>query len=322
MANQPTQAGPAQPAPPQIVPIPANQRTPMNNEEDARYLLEFHRIYEQKLSKILLQAGKDLERLVTKATDDIDRLAFVIHESTVSRQPPLWDLLSNGDDDEDESNGRPTCASVATPNMQPPTSSIRDQTAPKNPMTGDEELQIALAMINKLNGTTHTQAEVEASRIFLEHATSLCTNAGSSTRPSSEVSNTPSTSHSTTNTDVGQSITLHPADVEAANVLLDLYTAPANTTIVDTLAAAPGVQKKDNLPAASKGKHKAKTNKRKAAVEKEYSDSDYPHHRHIGPEGGDPLGISDPSKGPAQVMEEMAPPTKRTRTRRWIIGRF
>ena len=319
MANQPTQptqAGPAQPAPPQIVPIPANQRTPMNDEEDALYLLEFHRIYEQKLSKILLQAGKDLERLATKVTDDIDRLAFVIHESTVSRQPPLWDLLSDGNDDEDDDDGRYNSASIATPNIQPPTSSIRDQTAPETPMTADEELQITLAMIDKVNGTTHTKAEVEASRIFLEHATSLCTNAGSSTRPSSEASNTPPSSRSTTNTDVGQSITLQPADIEAANTLLDLSTAPANTSIVDTLAATPEVQKKDNVPGASKGKHKANTNKRKAAVEKEYSDSDYPHHRHIGPEGGDPLGISDPSKGPAQVMEEMAPPAKRTRTRR------
>ena len=318
MANQPNQAGPAQPAPPQVVPIPANQRTPMNNEEDARYLLEFHQIFEQRLSKILLQAGKDLERLVTKVTDDIDRLAYVIHESTVSSQPPLWDLLSDSNDDEDdEDDGRPTVAPIATPNIQPPTSSIRDQPAPESPMTADEELRITLAMINKVNGTTHTLAAMDASRTFLEHATSLCTNAESSTQPSSEASNTPPASQSITNTGFGEIITLPSADIEAANTLLDLSTAHADTNIFDTLDPTPEVhQKEDNVPAAPKGKRKANTNKHKVAVEKEYKDSDYPHHRHIGPEGGDPLGISDPSKGPAQVMEEMAPPAKRTRTRR------
>ena len=288
----------------------------MDNEEDARYLLEFHRIYEQKLSKILLQAGKGLERVATKVTDDIDLLAFVIHESTVSRQPPMWDLLSDGDDDEDDDDGRPPGAGIAACDIQPPTSSIRDQRASQSPMTADEQLQITLATINKVNDTTDTLAEKEASRIFLKHATRLCTNAKSSSNPSSGPSNSPPVLRSTSNTDVGESITLPPADVEAANTLLNLSTAPANITDVDTLAAEPEVQKEDNVPAVSKRKHKANPRKRKAAVREEWNDSDYPHHKHIGPDGGDPLGISNPSKGPAQVMEDMAPPARRRRTRR------
>ncbi len=292
----------------------------MNNEEDARYLLEFHRIYEQKLSKILLQAGRDLERLVTKITDDIDRLSYVIHESTVYRQPPLWDLVSDEDDDDGDSNDddRPTIAPIANPNIQPRTSSIREQRASESPMTADEELQITLAMINKVSGITNTLAETEASRIFLKHATSLCTNSESSTEQSSEAANTSPASCLTPNTDVGKSITRPPEDVEAANMLLGLSTAPANTDIVDTLAAAPKVQKEVNMTAVSKGKYKAttKSKKRKAALEMEYKDSDYPHHIHIGPPGCNPLGISDPSKGPAQVMEGNDPPARRTRTRR------
>ena len=290
----------------------------MNNEEDARYLQEFHRIYEQKLSKILLQTGKGLERLAMKVTDDIDLLAFVIHESTVSRQPPLWDLLPEWDDDEDDDDCRPPGAGIATCDFQHETSSIRDQRPTQSPMTADEQLQITLAMINKVNDTKDPLAELETYNIFLKHATSLCTNAQSSTNPSSGPSNTPAVSRSTPKTDVGESINLRPADVEAANTLLSLSTAPANTTILDTLAAEPEVQKEDNDPAASKGKRRTNTKnrKRKAAVREESSCSDYPHHRHIGPDGGDPLGISDLSKGPAQVMEEMAPPAKRTRTRR------
>ena len=292
----------------------------MNNEEDALYLLEFHRIYEQKLSKILLQAGKDLEQLARKVTDDIDRLAFVIHESTVSRQPPLWDLLSDEDDDDGDSNDadQPTIAPTANPNIQPPTSSIREQRASESPMTADEELQITLAMINKVSGITHTLAETEASRIFLKRATSLCTNAESSTEQTSQAANTSHASCLPPNTDVEKSIRLPPADVEAAIVLLGLSTAPTKTDIVDTLAAAPKVQKEVNMTAVSKGKYKAttKSKKRKATLEMEYKDSDYPHHIHIGPPGCDPLGISDPSKGPAQVMEENDPPARRTRTRR------
>ena len=283
----------------------------MNNEEDARYLLEFHRIYEQKLSKILLKAGKDYRRLVTKVTDDIDRLSYVIHESTVSRQPPQWDLVSDEDEDDRDGNDddRPTIAPIANPNIQPPTSFIREQRAPESPMTADEELQIALAMINKVSGISPTLAEMEASRIFLKHATNLCTNAESSTKPASCLP---------PNTDVEKNITLPPEHVEAANVLLGLSPAPANTDIVDNLAAAPEVENEGNLTAASKGKDKATTTtkKRKAALEMEYKDSNYPHHIHIGPPGCDPLGISDPSKGPAQVMEEDEPPARRTRTRR------
>ncbi len=288
----------------------------MNNEEDAQYLLEFHRKFEQRLSKILLKAGKDLEQLAMKVTDDIDRLAYVIHESTISRQPPLWNLLSDGDDDDGDkdNDGRPTVAPIAAPNIQPPTSSIRDQSAPESPMTAEEELRITLAMINKVGGATHTSAEVQAARTCFEHATSLWANAESSINSSSEAANSPPTLHSKPNTKIKESITLPPEDIEAANILLDLSTTPANITIVDTFAAAPEVQKE--VPAASKGKHKANTNKRKAAAESEYKDSDYPHHRHIGPLGGDPLGISDPTKGPAQVMEESSPPAKRTRTRR------
>ena len=317
MANQPNQAGPTQPAPPQVIPIPRNQRTPMNNEEDAQYLLEFHRIYEEKLLKILLQAGKGLERVATKVTDDIDLLAFVIHESTVSRQPPLWDLLSDGDDDgDDDDEGRRPGAGIAACDIQPPTSSIRDQRRPQSPMTADEQLQITLAMINKVNDTTDTLAAMEASRIFLKHATRLCTNAESSTDPSSGPSNSPPVLRSTPNTDAGESITLPPADLEAVNTVLSLSTAPANITNVDTLAAEPEVQKEDNVPAASKRKDKANPKKRKAAVWEEWNDSDYPHHKHIGPDGGDPLGISNPSKGPAQVMEDMASPARRRRTRR------
>lgn len=290
----------------------------MNNEEDARYLQEFHRIYEQKLSKILLQAGKGLERLATKVTDDIDLLAFVIHESTVSRQPPLWELLSDSDDDENNDDGRSPGAGVATCDIQAPTSSVRDQRPPKSPMTADEELQIPLAMINKVNDTKNTLARTRASRIFLKHATTLCTNAESSTNPSSEPSNTPPVSRSTPNTDIGDSITLSPADIEAANTLLSLSRVPTNTTILDTLAAEPELQKKRNVPAASKGKRKANPRKRKAPAREEWKDSDYPHHLFKGPEGGDPLGISNPSKRPAQVMEEMAPPARRRRTSRHI----
>ena len=286
----------------------------MNNEEDAQYLLEFHQIYEQKLSKILLQAGKGLERVATKVTDDIDLLAFVIHESTVSRQPPLWDLLPDGDDDDDD--GRSPGAVIAACDIQPPTSSVRDQRPPQSPMTADEQLQITLAMVNKVNDTTDTLAAMEASRIFLKHATRLCTNAESSTDPFSGPSNSPPVLRSTPYTDVGESITPPPADLEAANTLLNLSTAPPNTTILDTLAAEPEVQKEDNVPAASKRKDKANPKKRKAAVWEEWNDSDYPHHKHIGPDGGDPLGISNPSKGPAQVMEEVAPPARRRRTRR------
>lgn len=292
----------------------------MNNEEDARYLLEFHRIYEQRLSKILLKAGKDYRRLVTKVTDDIDRLSYVIHESTVSRQPPQWDLISDEDEDDRDGNDddRPTIAPIANPNIQPPTSFIREQRVPESPMTADEELQITLAMINKVSGISHTLADTEASRIFLKHATSLCTNAESSSEQSSEVANTLPASCFTPKPDIEKSITLPPEDVETANVLLGLSTAPANTDIVDSLAAALEVQNEGNVTAASKGKDKATTTtkKRKAALEMEYKDSNYPHHIHIGPPGCDPLGISDPSKGPAQVMEEDEPPARRTRTRR------
>ena len=173
-------------------------------------------------------------------------------------------------------------------------------------------------MINKVNDTIDTLAELETHNIFLKHATSLCTNDQSSTNPSSGPSNTPTDSRSTPKTNVGESINLGPADVEAANTLLSLSTAPANTTILVTLAAEPEVQKEDNDPAASKGKRRINTKNRKCktAVREESSCSDYPHHRHIGPDGEDPLGISDLSKGPAQVMEEMAPPAKRTRTSR------
>ena len=320
MANQPAQAVPAQPAPPQVIHIPANQKTPMNNEEDVRYLLEFHRIYEQKLSRILLNAGKDYKQLILKVADDIDRLSYVIHESTVSRQPPLWDSLSDEEDDDEDGNDddRPTVAPIANPNAQPPTSSIRDQRASQSPMTADEELQITLAMINKVSGITHTLAEKEASTIFLKHATSLRTNAESSAEQSSRVANASPAPCLPPNTDVEKSITLPLADVEAANILLGLSTAPANTDIVDALAAAPEAQKEDSVPAALKGKQKATatTKKRKAAVLMEYKDSDYPHHIHIGPPGCDPLGISDPSKGPAQVIEDNDPPAGRMRTRR------
>ena len=289
----------------------------MNNEEDTRYLLEFHREFEQKLSKILLKAGKDLERLATKVTDDIDRLAYVIHESTVSRQPPMWVLLSDGDDEgENDNDGGPTAAPIATANIQPPTSSIRDQSAPESPMTAEEELQITLAMINKVRGATHTTAEVQAVGTCLEHAASLWANADSSINSSSEAANSPPASRSNPNTDVEESTTRPTEDIEAANTLLDLSTAPANRMNIETLTTTPEVQKEDKLTAPSNGKHKANPKKRKAAAENEYQDSDYPHHRHIGPTGGDPLGISDPTKGPAQVMEENAPPAKRTRTRR------
>ena len=292
----------------------------MNNEEDARYLLEFHRIYEQKLSKILLNAGKDYKQLIMKVADDIDRLSYVIHESTVSRQPPLWDLLSDDDDENEDGNDddRPTVASSAEPDIQPPTSSIRDQHASESLMTADEELQIAMAMINKVSGVTHTLAEKEASKTFLKHATSLRTHAESSTTQSSETTNTSPTSRLPPNTDVEKSITLPPEDVEAANILLGLATAPANTDIVESHAAAPEAQKEVDVLNAPKGKHKATTTtiKRKAAVMMEYKDTDYPHHIHIGRPGGNTLGISDPSKGPAQVMEDDDPPARRTRTRR------
>ena len=318
MASQPTQAGSTQPAPPQVIAIPQNQRTPMDNEEDARYLQEFNRIYEHKLSIIVLQVGKGLERLAMKVTDDIDLLAFVIHESTISRQPPLWDLLPDWDDDENDDDCGPPDAAVAPCKYQIKTSSIRDERPTQSPMTADEQLQITLAMINKVNDTTDTLAELETYNIFLKHATSLCTNDQDSTNSSSEPSKTPASSPSTLKNDVGESINLRPADVEAANTLLSLSTAPATTSILDTLAAEPEVQKEDNDPAASKGKRRTNTQnrKRKVAVREGSSCEDYPHHRHIGPDGGDPLGISDLSKGPAQVMEEMAPPAKRTRTSR------
>ena len=139
MASQPTQAGSTQPAPPQVIAIPQNQRTPMNNEEDARYIQEFNRIYEHKLSKIVLQAGKGLERLAMKVADDIDLLASVIHESTISRQLPLWDLLPDwDDDDEDDDDCRPPDAGVATCNYQFKTSSIRDERPTQSPMTAGE----------------------------------------------------------------------------------------------------------------------------------------------------------------------------------------
>ena len=295
----------------------------MNNEEDARYLLEFHRIYEQKLSKILLDAGKVYKQLIMKVADDIDRLSYVIHESTVSRQPPLWDSLSDEeDDDDDDEDGNdddtPTMDPIANPNIQPPTSSIRNQGASESPMTADEELQITLAMINKVSGTPHTLAEKEASKIFLKHATSLRTNAESSTKQSSEAVDTSPASCLPPNTDVEKSITLPPEDIEAANLLLGLSAAPANTDIVETHAAAPEAQKEVDVLTAPKGKHKATTTtrKRKAAVMMEYKYSDYPHHIHEGPPGGDPLGISDPSKGPAQVIEDNDPPARRTRARR------
>ena len=291
----------------------------MNNEEDARYLLEFHRIYEQKLSRILLNAGKDYKQLIMKVADDIDRLSYVIHESTVSRQPPLWDLLSDDEDDDEDSSDddRPTDAPITDPNIQPPTSSIRNQGTSESPMTADEELQITLAMINKVSDIKDTLAEKEASKIFLKHATSLRTNAESSTNLSSEAANTSPASYLPPNTDVEKSVTQRAEDVEAANILLGLATAPANTDIVETHAAAPEAQNEDNGPAASKGKHKATTTtrKRKAAVIMEYKDSSYPHHIHIGRPGGNPIGISDPSKGPAQVIEENDPPARRTRTR-------
>ena len=299
----------------------------MNNEEDAQYLLEFHRIYEQKLSKILLDAGKDYKQLIMKVADDIDRLSYVIHESTVSRQPPLWDSLSDEDEDDDDEDSNdddgndddgPTVTPVANLNIQPPTSSIREQSASESLMTANEELQITLAMINKVSGLKDTPAEKQASKIFLRQATSLRTNAESSTIQSSEASNTSPASCLNPNTDVEKSITHTPEELEAANTLLSLSKAPANTDVVETLAAAPEVQKEDNVPAASKGKQKATTTtgKRKAAMMIEYKDSDYPHHIHEGRPGGDPLGISDLSKGPAQVVENNEPPARRTRTRR------
>ena len=295
----------------------------MNNEEDARYLLEFHRIYEQKLSKILLNAGKEYKQLIMKVADDIDRLSYVIHESTVSRQPPLWDSLSDGEeDDDDDEDGNdddtPTIAPITKPNIQPPTSSVRDHHTPESPMTADEELQITLAMINKVSGITPTLAEKEASKIFLKHATSLRTNAESSANQSSEAANTSPASCLPPNTDVEKSITLTAEDVQAANILLFLAKAPANTDIVETHSAAPEAQKEVDVLTAPKGKHKATTTtrKRKAAVMMEYKDSDYPHHIHEGPPGGNPLGISDLSKGPAQVIEDNDPPARRTRTRR------
>ena len=296
----------------------------MNNEEDARYLLEFHRIYEQKLSRILLKAGKDYKQLIMKVADDIDRLSYVIHESTVSHQPPLWDLLSDDEDDDDDDDGdsndddSPSVTPSAEPNIQQPTSSIRDQRASTSPMTADEELQITLAMISKVSDIKDTPAETEASKIFLKHATSLRTNAESSTTQFSEAANTSHASCLPSNTDVRESAALPPEDLEAANTLLSLSTAPASTGVVETLAAPPKVQKEDDVPAASKGKQGATitTRKRKAAVIMEYKDSDYPHHIHLGRPGGNPLGISDPSKGPAQVMEDNDPPARRTRTRR------
>ena len=292
----------------------------MNNEEDAQYLLEFHRIYEQKLSRILLNAGKDYNQLIMKVADDIDRLSYVIHESTVSRQPPLWDSLSDEeeDDDDDEDGNDDDTPTIANPSIQPPTSSVRDHHTSESPMTADEELQITLAMINKVSDIKDTLAEKEASKIFLKHATSLRTNAESSTKQSSEAANTSPASCLPLKTDVEKSITLPPEDVEAANLLLGLSTAPANTDILDTPAAALEVGKEDSVPAALKGKHKATTTtrKRKAAVMMEYKYSDYPHHIHEGPPGGDPLGISDPSKGPAQVIEDNDPPARRSRTRR------
>ena len=295
----------------------------MNNEGDARYLLEFHRIYEQKLSKILLKAGKDYQQLIMKVADDIDRLSYAIHESTVSHQPPLWDSLfdeEDGDDDDEDGSDDdgPTVAPVANPNIQPPTSSIREQRASESPMTANEELQITLAMINKVSGVTNTLAETEASNIFLKHATSLRTHTESSNSQSSEAANASPASCLPPNTDVERSITPSAEDIEAANILLSLSTANANTDIVGTAAAAPEVQKEDNVPAALKGKQKATTTtrKRKAAVMVEYKDSDYPHHVYEGRPGCDPLGISDLSKAPAQVMEDNDPPARRTRTRR------
>ena len=324
MADQPAQAAPAQPAPPQVIHIPANQRTPINNEEDARYLLEFHREYEQKLSKILLNAGKDYNKLIMRVADDIDRLSYVIHESTVSRQPPLWDSLfdeeedDDDDDEDDNDDDGPTVAPVANPNIQPPTSSIRDQCASGSPMTAGEELQITLAMINKVDGVTNTLAETEASNIFLKHATSLRTHAESSNSQSSEAANASPASCLPPNTDVERSITPSAEDIEVANILLSLSTANANTDIVGTVAAVPEVQKEIEVLTAPKGKQKATTTtrKRKVAVMVEYKDSDYPHHVYEGRPGCDPLGISDLSKAPAQVMEDNDPPARRTRTRR------
>ena len=323
MADQPAQAAPAQPAPPQVIHIPANQRTPMNNQEDAQYLLEFHREYEQKLSKILLKAGKDYEQLIIKVAGDIDRLSYVMHESTVSRQPPLWDSLfdeEDGDDDDEDGSDDdgPAVGPIANPNVQPPTSSIRDQRASGSPMAADEELQITLAMINKVSGVTNTLAETEASNIFLKHATSLRTHAESSNSQSLEAANALPASCLPPNTDVERSVTPPAEDIEVANILLRLSTANANTDIVGTAAAVPEAQKEVEVLTAPKGKQKATTTtrKRKAAVMVEYKDSDYPHHIHEGRPGCDPLGISDLSKAPAQVMEDNDPPARRTRTRR------
>ena len=322
MADQPAQAVPAQPAAPQVIHIPANQRTRMNNEEDARYLLEFHRIYEQKLSKILLKAGKDYKQLIVKATDDIDRLSYVIHESTISRQPPLWDYLSDEEDEDDDEDSSeddgPTVGPIANPDIQPPTSSIRDQRASDSPMTAGEELQIAMAMINKVSGTKQTLAKTEAFNIFLKHATSLRSKVESSNSQSSEAANALPASCLPPTTGVERSITPSAEDIEAANILLSLSTANANTDIVGTTAAASEVQKEVEVLTAPKGKQKVTTTtrKRKAAVLVEYKDSDYPHHIHEGRPGCDPLGISDLSKGPAQVMEDNDPPARRTRTRR------
>ena len=295
----------------------------MNNEEDARYLLEFHQIYEQKLSKILLKAGKDYKQLIVKATDDIDRLSYVIHESTISRQPPLWDYLSDEEDDDDDDedssdDDAPTVGLIANPNIQPPTSSIRGQRSSESPMTADEELQITMAMINKVSGTKHTLAKTKAFNIFLKDATSLRSNAESSNSQSSEAANALPASCLPPNTGVERSITPSAEDIEAANILLSLSTANANTDIVGTAAAAPEVQKEVEVISAPKGKQKATTTtrKRKATVLVEYKDSDYPHHIHEGRPGCDPLGISDLSKGPAQVMEDNDPPARRTRTRR------
>ena len=259
-----------------------------------------------------------------KATYDIDRLSYVIHESTISRQPPLWDYLSDEEDDDDDDDDdssdddAPTIGLIANPNIQPPTSSIRDQRASDSPMTANEELQISMAMINKVSGTKQTLAKTEAFNIFLKHATSLRSKVESSNSQSSEAANALPASCLSPTTGIERSINRSAEDIEAANILLSLSRAPANTNIVGTAAAAPEVQKEVEVISAPKGKQKATTTtrKRKATVLVEYKYSDYPHHIHEGRPGSDPLGISDLSKGPSQVSEDNDPPARRTRTRR------
>ena len=308
----PTSAAPTQARPAQASSSRTRRLTGIN-EVDSQYLLDFHSKIEQRLSKILLRVGSDLGQAVIKATSDIEKLAYVIDESTLSRLPPMWDIFSDGGHDDDDKD-RPVAPSSAPTDGEQITSAIREQPLPartNSPLTAEEQ-QIALTFINKVNGTTHTLAEVRNASSSRNNTSSPLEYMKSSTNTSTEAATRSASSQPKSARATANSANRAPlADINAAAILLSLSTASiAQMNVINHSTKA---KKTNTVPLTASSKRKT-PRKRKANADPEYKDSDYPHHTFLG-NGKEPLGTSDPSKRPADVKRD-SPPLKRTRVRR------